>query len=134
MVQEKVVLEHIVSGKGLEVDKAKIEVIQNLPLTGTIRDLRSFLGHVSFYQRFIQDFVKVSKPLTILLCKDKDFITNEEEKRTFMMLKQSLIEIPILQRSCATLRTTQWERSSGNNKTKSLQPYTMQATPWSKLK
>ena len=74
MVRKGVVLGHIVSGKGLEVDKAKIEVIQNLPLSGTVRDLRSFLGHVGFYQRFIQDFAKVSKPLITLLCKDKDFI------------------------------------------------------------
>ena len=49
MVREGVVLGHIVSGKGLEVDKAKIEVIQNLSLPGTVRDLRSFLGHVGFF-------------------------------------------------------------------------------------
>ena len=97
MVREGVVLGHIVSGKGLEVDKAKIEVIQNLPLQGTIRDLRRFLGHIGFYQRFIQDFAKVSKPLTTLLCKDKDFIIDKEGKRAFTMLKQALIEAPILQ-------------------------------------
>ena len=90
-------LGHIVSGKGLEVDKAKIEVIQNLPLVGTVRDLRSFLGHVGFYRRFIQDFAKVSKPLTTLLCKDKDFIIDEEGKHAFMILKQTLIKAPILQ-------------------------------------
>ena len=49
MVRERVVLGHIVSGKGFEVDKANIEIIQNLPLTGTVKALRSFLGHVSFY-------------------------------------------------------------------------------------
>ena len=96
MVREGVVLEHIVSRKGLEVDKANIDVIQNLPLPGTIRDLRSFLGHVGFYGRFIQDFAKVSMPLTTLLCKDQDFIIDEEGKRTFTMLKQALIEAPIL--------------------------------------
>ena len=53
MVREGVVLRHLVSGKGLEVDKAKIEVIQNLPLPTTLRDLWSFLGHVGFYHRFI---------------------------------------------------------------------------------
>ena len=88
---------HIISGKGLEVDKAKIEVIQNLPLPRIVRDLSKFLGHVGFYRRFIQDFVKVSKPLTTLLCKDKDFIIDEEEKCAFMVLKQALIEAPILQ-------------------------------------
>ena len=97
MVQEGVVLRHIISGKGLEVDKAKIEVIQNLPLPSTVKDLRSFFWHVGFYRRFIQDFAKVSKPLTTLLCKDKDFIIDEEGKRAFMMLKQALIEAPILQ-------------------------------------
>ena len=79
MAHEGVVLEHIVLGKGLEVDKTKIEVIQNLPLPGTVRDLRSFLGHVSFYQRFIQDYAKISKPLTTLLCKEKEFIIDEEK-------------------------------------------------------
>ena len=73
MVQEGVVLGHLILGKALEVDKAKIEVIQNLPLPTTLRDLRSFLGHVGFYHRFIRDFAKVSKLLTTLLCKDKDF-------------------------------------------------------------
>ena len=97
MVREGVVLRHIVSGKGLEVDKAKIEVIQNLPLPSTVKDLRSFLGHVGFYRRFIQDFAKVSKPLTTFLCKDKDFIINEEGKCAFKTLKQTLIEAPILQ-------------------------------------
>ena len=53
MVREEVVLGHLVSGKGLEVDKAKIEVIQNLPLLATLPDLRSFVGHVGFYRRFI---------------------------------------------------------------------------------
>ena len=96
MVREGVVLGHIVSDKGLKVDKAKIEVIQNLPLPSTVKDLRSFLGHVGFYRRFIQDFVKVSKPLTTLLCKDKDFIIDEEGKRAFTTLKQALIEASIL--------------------------------------
>ena len=97
MVQEGVVLGHNFSGKGLEVDKAKIEVIQNLPLSATIRDLRSFLEHIGFYWRFIQDFAKVSKPLTTLLCKDKYFIINQEGKRAFVMLKQALIGAPIVQ-------------------------------------
>ena len=97
MVRERVVLGHIISGKGLEVDKAKIVVIQNLPVPGTVRDLRSFLGHVGFYQRFIQDFAKVSKPLTTLLCKDKDFIIDKEGKRAFTMLKQALIKASIQQ-------------------------------------
>ena len=48
-------LRHLVSGKGLEVDKAKIEVIENLRLPTTLQDLRSFLGHVGLYRWFIRE-------------------------------------------------------------------------------
>ena len=74
MVREGIVLGHLVSSKCLEVDKAKVKVIQDLALPKLIRELKSFLGHVGFYRRFIQDFAKVSKPLISLLCKEKDFI------------------------------------------------------------
>ena len=97
MVREGIVLGHLVSSKGLEVDKAKVKVIQDLALPKWIRELRSFLGHVGFYHRFIQDFAKVSKPLTSLLCKEKDFIIEDEWKHAFMQLKQALVEVPILQ-------------------------------------
>ena len=53
MVREGIVLGHLVSSKGLEVDKAKVEVIQDLALTKLIREHRSFLGYVGFYRRFI---------------------------------------------------------------------------------
>ena len=97
MVREGIVLGHLVSSKGLEVDKAKVEVIQDLALPKSIRELRIFLGHVGFYRRFIQDFAKVSKPLTSLLCKKKDFIIEKEGKHAFIQLKQALVEAPILQ-------------------------------------
>ena len=96
MVREGIVLGCLVSSKGLEVDKAKVEVIQDLAPPKSIRELRSFLGHVGFYQRFIKYFAKVSKPLTYLLYKDKDFIMEEEGKQALMQLKQSSVEAPIL--------------------------------------
>ena len=96
MVREGIVLKNLVSSKGFEVDKAKVEVIQDLALPKLIRELRSFLGHVDFYHCFIEDFDKVSKPLTSLLCKEKDFIIEEEGKQASMQLKQSLVEAPIL--------------------------------------
>ena len=97
MVREGIVLGHLVSSRGLEVDKAKVEVIQDLALPKLIRELRSFLGHVGLNRRFIQDFAKVSKALTSLLWKEKDFIIEEEGKDAFMQLKQALVEAPILQ-------------------------------------
>ena len=97
MVRAGIALGHLVSTKGLEVDKAKVKVIQYLALSKSIRELRSFLGHVGFYHRFIQDFANVSKPLTSLLCKEKDFMIEEEGKHAFMQLKRLLLEAPILQ-------------------------------------
>ena len=96
MVREGVVLVHLVLGKGLEVDKVKIEVIQNLHFPITLLDLRSFLGHIGFYQRLIRDFGKVSKTLTTLLCEDKEFFIDKEGERAFKILKHALIEAPIL--------------------------------------
>ena len=87
MVREGILLAHLVSSKGLEVDRAKVEVIQDLALPKSIRELRSFLGHVGFYRHYIKDFSKVSKLFTFLLCKEKDFIIEEEGKHAFMQLK-----------------------------------------------
>ena len=48
MVTNGIVLGHIVSSKRIEVDKSKIELITNLPTPKSIKDVRSFLGHVVF--------------------------------------------------------------------------------------
>ena len=70
MVKEGIVLGHIISERGIEVDKVKIEVIENLNPPKTVREVRSFLGHAGFYRRFIKEFSKITKPLTGLLMKD----------------------------------------------------------------
>jgi len=64
MVQKGVVLGHVVSNKGMEVDKAKVEVIEKLPPPTSVKGMRSFLLHVGFYWRFIKDFSKITKLLT----------------------------------------------------------------------
>ena len=63
MVQEGIVLGHKISQKRIEIDKAKIEIIEKLPPPIAIKAIRSFLGHVGFYRRFIKDFSKIAKPL-----------------------------------------------------------------------
>jgi hypothetical protein len=96
MVTEGIVLGHIVSEKGIEVDRAKIEVIENLKPPKNIREVRSFLGHIGFYRRFIKDFSKITKPLTGLLMKDAEFIFNEKCNEAFNLLKQALVSAPIM--------------------------------------
>src|SRR5204862_360668 len=84
------------SKKGIEVDKAKIEVIEKLPPLTTVRGIQSFLGHARFYRRFIKDFSKITKPLCNLLMKDTEFDFNEDCMRAFNTLKEKLISVPIV--------------------------------------
>jgi len=56
--------------RGIEVDKAKIEVIEQLPPPTNVKGIRSFLGHAGFYMLFIKDFSQITRPLTSLLAKD----------------------------------------------------------------
>ncbi|GKE59960.1 reverse transcriptase domain-containing protein [Tanacetum coccineum] len=96
MVKEGIVLGHKISKKGIEVDKAKIDVIAKLPHPTTIKGIRSFLGHAGFYRRFIKDFSKISRPMTHLLEKNTPFIFSEECIQAFQTLKKKLTEAPIL--------------------------------------
>ena len=97
MVTKGVVLGHIVSEKGIEVDKAKIEVIEKLPPPTSVKGIRSFLGHAGFYRRFIKKFSKIAKPLTNLLSKDVLFEFSDECLYAFHRLKEALISAPALQ-------------------------------------
>lgn len=77
-VQEGIVLGHKISKEGIEVNSAKVEVIEKLPPPTNVKAVRSFLGHVGFYRRFIKDFSKITKPLSSLLIKDAPFDFSNE--------------------------------------------------------
>ena len=91
MVQKGIVLGHIVSKKGLEVDQAKVDLIKNLPEPKTVKDIRSFLGHAGFYRKFIEDFSKIARPLTNLLVL---FKFDESCREAFNNIKTHLITAP----------------------------------------
>ncbi|KAL4368037.1 hypothetical protein GQ457_05G023060 [Hibiscus cannabinus] len=97
MVDEGIVLGHKISSKGMEVDKAKIEVISKLPPPTTVKGIRSFLGHAGFYRRFIEDFSKITKPLCSLLEQGRQFEFNEDCTKAFNLLKQKLVIAPIVE-------------------------------------
>nr|GEX53430.1 retrovirus-related Pol polyprotein from transposon 17.6 [Tanacetum cinerariifolium] len=91
MVEEGIVLRHRVFGAGLKVDKAKINAISKLPPPTNVKGIRSFLGHASFYRRFIKDFSKKKfRPLTKLLEKDTPFEFDDKCHNAFKLLKEKL--------------------------------------------
>jgi hypothetical protein len=97
MVREGIVLGHLVSECGIEVDKAKIEVMEKLPPPTKLKGIRSFLGHFRFYQRFIKDCSQIARPLTNLLAKEAKFTFNDECHRAFQILNNALISAPVIQ-------------------------------------
>ena len=96
MVTQGIVLGHIVSKDGIEVDKAKVELISNLPTSKCVRDIRSFLGHAGFYRRFIKDFSAIARPLCTLLAKDAPFTWSQACDTAFTKLKNMLVSPPIM--------------------------------------
>ena len=99
MVKEGIALGHLVSERGIEVDKAKIEVIDRLPLPVNVKGIRSFLGHAGFYRCFIKDFSQIARPLTNILAKDALFKFTDECLAAFNTQKKALISNPIIQPS-----------------------------------
>nr|GEW83405.1 reverse transcriptase domain-containing protein [Tanacetum cinerariifolium]GEW83412.1 reverse transcriptase domain-containing protein [Tanacetum cinerariifolium] len=96
MVKEGIVLVHKISKNRLEVDRDKVDVIAKLPHLTIVKGVSSFLGHASFYRRFVKDFSKITRPLTHLLEIETLFLFSNDCIDAFKTLKKKLIEAPIL--------------------------------------
>jgi hypothetical protein len=97
MVKQGIVLGHVISERGIEVDKAKVQTVEQLPPPTDVKSLRSFLGHAGFYRRFIKNFSKITKPLTHLLQKNVAFDFVEKCLAAFRTFKSALVSAPIIQ-------------------------------------
>ena len=96
MVNKGIMLGHVISSKGIEVDKAKTELISKLPSPTNVKKVRQFLGHASFYRIFIKDFLKIDKPLYELLEKDAKFSWDKDYRKSFEELRSHLTTAPIV--------------------------------------
>ncbi|XP_068323218.1 uncharacterized protein, partial [Pyrus communis] len=96
MVKQGIVLGHVISSQGMEVDKAKIDIITNMAAPTTVKGVRSFLGHAGFYRRFIKNFSMITRPLCNLLAKDVVFHFDKACMDAFNTLKHELTSAPII--------------------------------------
>ncbi|GJU30348.1 putative reverse transcriptase domain-containing protein [Tanacetum coccineum] len=89
-------LRHVINGNGIHVDPSKIEAVKNWKAPRTLTEVRSFLGLAGYYRRFIENFSKIAKSLTILTQKSKTFNWGEEHEYAFQTLKDKLCNAPVL--------------------------------------
>lgn len=88
-------LGYVISADGIQVDKAKVQAIQDWPTPKSISDVRSFHGLATFYRRFIRNFSSIAAPLTDCL-KQKKFLWTNSASQSFNHLKELLTSTPVL--------------------------------------
>ncbi|GJZ55479.1 putative reverse transcriptase domain-containing protein [Tanacetum coccineum] len=89
-------LGHVIDNRGIHVDPAKIESIKDWATPKTPTKIRQFLGLAGYYRRFIEAFLKITKPMTKLTQKGIKFDWGEKEENAFQLIKQKLCSSPIL--------------------------------------
>ena len=84
-------LGHILSTKGILPLPSKMQAIQKMHLPTTPKQVGAFLGLVGYYRKFIKDFMKIAKPLTLLTCQQVKFEWTPTHHEAFLKLKESII-------------------------------------------
>jgi hypothetical protein len=89
-------LGHIISNGGISVDPAKVREIVAWKIPSSVTQIQSFLGLAGYYQRFIEGFSKIAKPMTALLEKGKEFNWSWQCQDSFNQLKLRLMSPLVL--------------------------------------
>ena len=107
-------LGHILGVEGIKPVPAKTEAIKAMHPPVNLKQVCAFLGLVGYYQKFIKNFAKVAKPLTMLTCMDVKFEWKETHHCTFMKLKDAIIQAPILRYPDTTKPYVMYTDASNN--------------------
>ncbi|GJY19770.1 putative reverse transcriptase domain-containing protein [Tanacetum coccineum] len=95
-LQEVQFLGHVVNRDGIHVDLSKVESVKNWKTPESPTEIRSFLGLAGYYRRFIKNFSKIAKPLTLLTQKNKAYVWGDKQDEAFQILKEKLCNAPVL--------------------------------------
>ncbi|GJR45100.1 putative reverse transcriptase domain-containing protein [Tanacetum coccineum] len=95
-LKEGYFLGHVVNHDGIHVDPSKVESVKNWKTPESSTKIRSFLGLAGYYLRFIKNFSKIAKPLTLLTQKNKTYVWGDEQDEAFRILKKKLCNAPML--------------------------------------
>ena len=87
---------HVISEDGVKPDPEKIKAVIQFPTPRNVKNVRQALGFFGYYRRFIPEYAVKAKPLNDLLRKDQPFNWGEKQEESFQLLKQCLVNHPIL--------------------------------------
>ena len=89
-------LGHVISAEGVSFDPQNIEAIVNWKPPTNVTEIRSFLGLVGYYRKFVEGFLKLAAPLTKLTRKEETFVWSEACQQSFDEIKRKLTSAPVL--------------------------------------
>ncbi|GJR85942.1 reverse transcriptase domain-containing protein [Tanacetum coccineum] len=89
-------LGHVVNRDGIHMDPSKVESVKNRKTLESSTEICSFLGLAGYYRRFIENFSKIAKPLTLLTQKNKAYVWGDKQDEAFQILKEKLCNAPVL--------------------------------------
>lgn len=95
--KEVLYLGHTITKDGLKPNNDKITAVLNYPLPKTTTEIKSFLGLIGYYRRFIKDFARITQPLTACLKKRNKIVIDQKYIDAFEKCKELLTNAPLLQ-------------------------------------
>lgn len=90
-------LGHLITNEGVKPDPGKIKAVKSFPVPSNRKTIKSFLGLIGYYRRFIKDFARLAKPMTRLLKKSTPFFWNHAAQEAFENLRDTICRQPLLQ-------------------------------------